>query len=80
MPNIMNEKLPALEGSTSSEILKEHLDKMHSAREAFIKCEADEKIKRALRHQVRTNEVQFLPGDKVYYKLTVTNDGSVLQK
>ena len=68
IPNIMHEKLPALEGSTSSEILKNHLDGLHSARQAFIKCEADEKIRRALRHQIRSCETKFYPGEKVFYK------------
>ena len=44
LPNIMTEKLPALQGVTTSEILNHHLYAMHSARKAFIKCEADEKI------------------------------------
>ena len=44
LPNIMTEKLPALQGVTTSEILKHYLDAMHSARKAFVKCEADEKI------------------------------------
>ena len=68
IPNIMHEKVPALEGSTSSEILKNHLDGLHSARQAFIKCEADEKIRRALRHQIRSCETKFHPDEKVFYK------------
>ena len=72
LPNIMTEKLPALQGVTSSEILKTHLDALFSARRAFMKCEADEKIRRALRHQIRTSEEIFGPGDSVFYK----RDGS----
>ena len=65
----MNNKLPALEGMTSSKIVAENLNAMHNARQAFIKAEADEKLRRALRHQVRTSsEVKFITGDKVYYK------------
>ena len=33
-----------------------------------MKCEADEKIRRALRHQIRTSEEIFGPGDSVFYK------------
>ena len=68
-PCVMNNKLPALEGVTSSKIVAENLNAMHNARKAFIKAEADEKLRRALRHQVRTSsEVKFITGDKVYYK------------
>ena len=42
---------------------------MHDARKAFIKSESDEKLRRALRHQVRTSsEVKYVIGNKVYYK------------
>ena len=53
LPNIMTEKL---------------LDAMHSARKTFIKYEADEKARRALRHPVRAREETFDPGDSVFYK------------
>ena len=68
LPNIMTEKLPALQGVTTSEILKHHLDAMHSARKMFVKCEADEKIRRVLCHPVRATEETFNPGDSVFYK------------
>ena len=46
--------------------------KMHTAQKAFIKCEADERIRRALRHQVRAMEDVFESGEIVYHK----RDGS----
>ena len=49
LPNIMNCNVPALEGSTSSETFAKHLNALHSARHAFIRSEADERIQRALR-------------------------------
>ena len=72
LPNIVTMKLPALQGVSSSEILKTHLDALFSTRRAFMKSEADEKIRRALRHQIRTSEEVFGPGDSVFYK----RDGS----
>ena len=72
LPNIMTDGLPALHGTTSSEILAKHLNTLHTARKAFIKCEADERIRRALRHQVRAAEDVFESGEMVYYK----RDGS----
>ena len=42
---------------------------MHRARSAFIESESNERIKRALRHNIRTypNET-YQSGDKVYYQ------------
>ena len=67
LPNVLNSALPSLETSESKN-LTEHLNAMHSARCAFMKAEASEKIKRALRHPVRSCEVMFINGDKVFYK------------
>ena len=67
LPNIMNDNLPALQGSTSSEILSEHLNALHAARQAFVKSEADERI-RALRSKVRVSEQVYKYGDRVYYR------------
>ena len=68
LPNIMTDKLPALEGVTESKSLAMHLNALHAAREQFVMSETDEKIRRALRHNVRTSEELFNKGDKVYYK------------
>ena len=59
--NIMAEKLPTLQGVTSSEIFKTNLDALFSAGSVFMKCETDEKFQRALRHQIRTSEEVFIP-------------------
>ena len=68
-PNVESNKLPALEGVTYSTIVAENLSAMHDARQAFIKSESDEKLRRALQHQVRTSsEVKYVTEDKVYYK------------
>ena len=60
--------MPALEGTTSSDVLAKHLNALHCSRKAFIKCEADEKIRRALRYNIRAVEEVFHPGDRVFYK------------
>ena len=42
---------------------------MHTARKSFIEAESSEKIKRALRHNIRKcNDVRLQSGDHVYYK------------
>ena len=68
-PNVESNNLPALEGVTCSKIVAENLSTIHDARQAFMKSESDEKLSRALRHQVSTSfEVKYVTGDKVYYK------------
>ena len=66
LPNIMTDGLSALHGTTSSEILEKHLNALHTARKACIKCEADERIRRALCHQMRAVEDVFESGKMVY--------------
>lgn len=64
----MNDKIPALGGETSCDVLAKHLNSLNSARKAFLRCEADEKIRRALRHQIRAVEENFNPKERVFYK------------
>lgn len=68
LPCTLSDELPALEGITSSEMLAKHLNASHSARKAFITAETSEKIRRALRHKVRSTGREFKNGEKVYFK------------
>jgi hypothetical protein len=68
LPNILSDKLPALEGKTMSIIFAQHLNTLHTAREEFIKSEASERIRRALRHKVRMTQQKYECGQSVYYK------------
>ena len=68
LPNIMNNKLPALQGTTSSEVFAQHLNALHAAHKAFIQTEADERIRRALRNKARASEKIFENGERVFYK------------
>ena len=73
IPNVFNNKLPALEEVTSSEIVRKNLNAKQAAREAFAECEASEKLSRALRNNIRNTEIDDLrSGDDVFYK---RNDG-----
>ena len=73
-PNVESNKLPALEDVTCSKLVAENLSVMHDARQAFIKSESDEKLRRAFQYQVRTSsEVKHVTGDKVYYKRGTDN-------
>ena len=70
IPSILTDKLPALSRRTQSEEVARLLNAMHDARKAFIESEASEKIRRALRHNVREAiTMVFEPGNKVYYKI-----------
>ena len=53
--SFLNDKLPALEGVSISEVVASNLNVMHAARKQFIKCESLEKLRRSLQHQVRTD-------------------------
>ena len=53
----------------SSITVAENLKAINNARNAFIQAECSKKIKRALRHKIRScNDSFFENGDKVYYK------------
>ena len=71
LPSVAQDKLPALEKPEliQSDLVRENLNALHKARENFIKSEASERIRRALRHNVRTYaEEIFNPGEKVYFR------------
>ena len=68
-PTILTDKLPTLEPTTSSDIIRKNMEALHSARKNFIQSEASEKVRRALRHKVRSySDEHYVSGDKVYYK------------
>ncbi|KAL5007820.1 hypothetical protein ScPMuIL_016626 [Solemya velum] len=69
LPNVVQAELPALEGTTTSEAFAKHLNTLYETKKAYIKTEADERIRRALRTKVRATEQVFENGDKVFYKL-----------
>ena len=71
-PNVLTNELPALETKVSSVTVENNLKAMNNARKAFIESESSEKIKRALKHKVRScNDAIFENGDKVYYKRNI---------
>ena len=69
LPNLLNNKLPAMSEETECKLLREHLEAKAKAREAFIKAESSEKINRALTHNIRSsNNEKYFAGDVVLYK------------
>ena len=68
LPNVLVNKLSALEGTTISEVVGKHINAMHHARNALVKSETLDRIRRALRKKVRSVIDNISTGDKVYYK------------
>ena len=69
LPNVFCDRLPALEETSSSDIVRNNLNAMHVARQQFMKFESSERLRRALRHNVRpTDGSNIASGDEVYYK------------
>ena len=64
--NIVN-KAPALEGETISKVMGKHLTGLHEGRKSFISSESAEKVRRALRKNIRPTGEKFKNGDKVYF-------------
>ena len=68
MPNILYDKLPAMNGVTTSESVAAHISALHKSRIAFTEAMCDQKVRRALRHKVRAVERTYAAGEKVYYR------------
>lgn len=68
MPSVLTDKPPALESPTMNTWMAQHITTLHAARRAFTEAECSERIKRALRKQLRANDDRYETGDKVYYK------------
>ena len=68
LPSLSSDKPPALKSSTT-DIVRQHLNAMHSARENFMKVDSSNRIRKALNSQVRTySEIIYESGEKVYFK------------
>lgn len=68
IPNVLENSPPALEGTTISKEFSNHVNTLHSARRTYVESESAERVKRALRHQLRAMDTVFEKGDEVYFK------------
>lgn len=68
LPSVLVDRPPALEGTTMSEWVGKHITALHEARKAFTEAECSERIRRALRKQLRPTDEKYETGDKVFYK------------
>ena len=68
LPNVMDDKLPALEGVMTSQSLTGHITAMYAGRKAFTEAMYDKKVRKVLRHNMRTIERVYKQGEEVYYR------------
>ena len=68
LPNILSDKLPALEGVTTSQSVAAHITAMYAGRKAFTEAMYDSKVRKALRHRVRAVEKRYENGEQVFYR------------
>ena len=69
LPCAFSDLPPALTHDATSKIIKQNLEALHRAREAFICAENSERIRRARRANIRSANVNtYTTGDSVYYK------------
>ena len=68
LPSTINDYLPALELTIRSVDLAHHISAIHATRKAFITSEASEKIKLALKKNIRNYQRFYEQGDEVHYK------------
>ena len=81
----MDDKLPALEATTTSQSLAAHITAMYAGRQAFPKAMCDRKARKAQRHKVRAVERVYDYGEQVYFerdgdKGTCRGPGQILGK
>jgi hypothetical protein len=69
LPSVESDEPPATNPISRSDVVRTNLNALHKARENFIKTESSDRIRRALKYNIRTySEVDFQAGEKVYYK------------
>ena len=74
LPNILNDPPPSYEIKTRSKALADNLTAIHATREAYMKAESCQRLKKALQCKIRTFDHVYEHGDYVYYKRD-RNDG-----
>ena len=75
VPGISNSSPPSLSTEFTSKDIKDHINRVQLAREAFLKADHDERIKRGLKSRIFSynNEI-FEVGEKVYFKDKESHD------
>ena len=66
--NVCDDRLPASENKTTSEIVAKNLNALHQARQNHIQSESSSKIKLALKKVLAYSDIIYNTGDLVCYK------------
>lgn len=75
LPNVYQNDPPALEITQASDIVRNNLNALHVARREFLKTESSERLSRALRHNIRSSDLNDVQnGDEVFYKRAGHNE------
>ena len=74
LPSTLDQDLPALENVTTSDVIRIYLFTLHKTREAYIQSKNADRIRRALRANIRCKEENFDTGDSVFYKRENANE------
>ena len=67
-PALYSSGPPGFEEANISKTAAAHISAMHSAREAFVECEADRVLKAALKRKVYARGEDINPGSWIYFK------------
>ena len=68
LPNVIDDPPPSWEMKTKSKALMDHLNALQATRQAFLKSESCERLKKALKAKIRRVEEIYENGDIVFYK------------
>ena len=75
LPSVLTDALPALENSTSSDIIRKNKEAMWKAKESYIQAESSKHTRGAPRHNVRTYaDERYCNSDKF---ITLENEGTL---
>ena len=69
--SVLESSISSLEEPNVTSIVSQHLRALEGARRAFLEAENGERVKRALRYNVRSSDAPFCYGDSVFYKRAV---------
>ena len=79
-PSVTNDNLPASESFNHSPNLALHIATLHSARRPFIACQSSEKIKQALRNNIRSSGQIIISKMKYITNVATLQNGKDQQK
>ena len=68
LPAVYSSGPPGFEEVSMCKSMADHINALHSAREAFIECESDRVIKKALKQRIYAHTDEIKEGDWIYFK------------